>query len=124
MEVMSKKEIEFSVSHAMTKFLEKQMGERAEAVTTHITGNTIMIMFKGILPPSERYMVRNQEGMHLIKELKVKLTERAKPLLGAMIEKLTGADVVDIHSDVNLATGERVEVFTLNRDIERTALKK
>ena len=108
----------------MAKFLEKQMGEHAEAVTTRITGDTIMIRFRGILPPAERHMVRAQEGMRLIKELKVKLIERAKPLLEVMIKNLTGADVIDIHSDVNLETGERVEIFTLNKDLEKISIRK
>jgi uncharacterized protein YbcI len=115
----SKQEIESAVSEAMTKFLKEQMGEQAEAVITQVVGETIIVRFRGILPPSERHMAKDQEGMRLIKELKEKLTERAKPLLEAMIKHLTEAEVVDIHSSVNIETGERIEIFTLDKDLEK-----
>lgn len=115
----SKIEIESAISEAMTKFLKDQMGEEAEAVITQVVGDAIIVRFKGILPPAERQMVKNQDGMKLIKELKIKLTERAKPLLEAMIKNLTDAEVIDIHSDISLETGERIEIFSLNKDLEK-----
>ena len=51
-----------------------------------------------VLPPAERHLAKNQEGERLIRELKEKLIEKAKPLLKVLIEKLTEAEVVDIHS--------------------------
>ena len=118
MNAKSKQEIESAVSMAMSKFLKEQMGEQAETVSTQIMESTIMVKFKGILPPAERHMVRKQEGMELIKELKVKLIEKAKPLLGTLIKNLTKAEVVDIHSSFDPATGERIEIFTLNKSFE------
>lgn len=119
MDGKSKQEIESAVSEAMTKFLKEQMGEEAEAVITQVVGEAIIVRFKGILPPAERHMVKDQEGERLIKELKVRLIERAKPLLEAMIKNLTDAEVVDIHSSFNAETGERIEIFTLNKDLEK-----
>lgn len=120
MDGKSKQEIESAVSEAMTKFLKEQMGEQAETVLTQVMGDTIIVRFKGILPPAERHLAKDQEGVKLIKELKGKLAERAKPLLEVMIKNLTKAEVVDIHSSFNVETGERIEVFTLNKDLEKT----
>lgn len=119
MDGKSKQEIESAVSQAMTKFLKEQMGEQAEQVITQVVGDTIIVRFKGVLPPAERHMIKNQEGVKLIKELKVKLIERARPILEAMIKSLTDAEVIDIHSDITLETGERIEIFTLNKDLEK-----
>ncbi len=116
----AKQEIESAVSEAMTKFLKEQMGEQAEVTVVQIAGDAIIVRFKGVLPPAERLLVKNQEGMKLIKELKEKLIERAKPLLEAMIKNLVNAEVVDIHSSFDPATGERIEIFTLNKNLERT----
>jgi len=115
----SKQEIEFIVSEAMAKFLKEEMGEEAQAVTTQVVEDTIIVRFKGVLPPAERHMVKNQQGVKLIKELKGKLIEKAKPLLEALIENLTNAEVIDIHSTFNAETGERMEVFTLDKDLEK-----
>ncbi len=107
----SNKEIESAVSHAMTKFLKEQMGEEPEEVITEFVGNSIIVRFKGIMPPAEKNLVRNQEGITLIKELKEKLIERAEPILEVMIKDITNAEVIDIHSSFDAATGERIEIF-------------
>jgi len=96
------------------------MGEQAEAVITQVVGDTIIVRFKGILPPAERHMAKDQEGERLIKELKARLIERAKPLLETLIKNLTEAEVIDIHSSFNVETGERIEIFTLDKDLEKT----
>jgi len=119
MDGKTKQEIESAVNEAMTKFLKEQMAEEAEAVTTQVVGDTIIIRLKGVLPPAERHMIKDQKGAKLIKELKEKLIERAKPLLETMIKNLTNAEVIDIHSSFDVDTGERIEIFTLDKDLER-----
>ena len=120
MDGKSKQEIESAIGEAMTKFLKEQMGEQAEVTVVQVAGDAIIVRFKGVLPPAERLMVKNQEGMQLIKELKEKLIERAKPLLEVMIKNLIDAEVIDIHSSFDPASGERIEVFTLNKNLEKT----
>ena len=116
----TKQEIESAVSEAMTKFLKEQLGEQAESAVVQVAGDAIIVRFKGVMPLVERFLVKNQEGMKLIKELKEKLIERAKPLLEVMIKNLIDAEVVDIHSSFDPATGERIEIFTLNKNLEKT----
>lgn len=121
MDGKTKQEIESAVGEAMTKFLKEQMGEEVEAAIVQVAGDAIIVSFKGVLPPAERFLVKNQEGMKLIKKLKEKLIERAKPLLKVMIKNLIGAEVVDIHSSFDPGTGERIEIFTLNKNLEKTS---
>lgn len=115
----SKREIESAVSEVMTEFLKEQMGEEAEAVITQVVGDTIIVRFKGVLPPAERHMAKDQEGVKLIKELKAKLIERVRPILEAMIKNLTDAEVVGIHSSFDVERDERIEIFTLDKDLEK-----
>jgi uncharacterized protein YbcI len=114
----SKQEIESAVSEAMAKFLKEQMGEQAAVIATEVEADTIIVRFKGVMPPAERHLIKNQKGMKLIKELKEKLIERAKPLLEAMIKNLIDAEVIDIHSSFDPASGERIEIFTLSESFE------
>ncbi|MBD3425604.1 MAG: DUF2294 family protein [Candidatus Omnitrophica bacterium] len=118
MKVTSKSAIEDSVNQAMNKFLREHLGERSAKVTTKIFADTIVIREREVLPPAERHMLRDKKGMVMIKELKKKLMERASPLLREIIEELTGAEVVDFHLDMDINTGERIEIFTLDQDIE------
>jgi len=115
----SRQEVESVIAGAMAKFLKEQMGEEAEAVITQVVGDTIIVRFKGVLPPTERHLAKAREGVKLIKELKGKLIERAKPLLEVMVKSLTGVKVIDIHSYFNVESGERIEIFTLDKDLEK-----
>jgi len=124
MDGRSKKEIESAVSEAMTKFLKEQMGETADRVMTQIVGDAIIVRFRGILPPAERHMIKDQQGESLIKELKVKLIEKAKPLLEVIIKDVTAAEVVDIHSSFNVASDEWIEIFTLDKNLGEIIAEK
>ena len=112
--------VEAAICQKLTVILKEQIGEQIETATTEVADDTIIVRFKGILPPAERMMAKKEEGMELIKELKEKLIEKIKPLLEQTIKELTGAEVADIHSSFNPETGERVEVFTLNKDLKWT----
>ena len=113
----SKQEIESAVTEAMSRFLEKHMGEIVHEVTTLVIRDTIFINFTETLPPAERYLAKENEGGKLLVELKNKLMERAKPLLGAMIRELTGAGVVN--ANLNLESSRSTCVFVLDRDLEK-----
>ena len=115
----SKQKIESEVNEAMAKFLKEQIGEQAEQVITQVVGDTIIVRFKGVLPPAERHMIKNHEEKRLIKEVKGKLIEKVRPLLETLIQKLTNAQVIDIHSSFDVETDERIEIFILNKDLEK-----
>ena len=111
----SKEEIASIAGEAMRKFLEGHMGENIKEVFVQVVDDAIIVRLKGVFPPAENALCRDVKGMKLIKELKEKLIERAKPLLKAMIEDLAETKVLDIHSSVNPQTGEHVEVFILDK---------
>lgn len=118
MDKKSKQKVESAICNAVGRFFEEQMGEYADTVTTKVVGDVIIVRFKDVLSPAEKYMINNQQGGAVIKDLKEKLFEKVKPFLGAIIKNLTAAEVVDIHSSFEAETGERVEVFTLDKDLE------
>jgi len=118
--IRSKKGIESVVNQAVAKFFTEQIGERPEVVTTQVVKDIIIVTLKGVLPPAERHLARDKDGGgKLMEVLKVKLIERAKPLLEVIIINLTGVEVVDILSSFNVETGEHIEIFKLNKDLEK-----
>ena len=118
MTIKPKQDVEAIICQKLTMILKEQIGEQVETATAEVVGDTIIVRFKGVLPPAERMLAKKEDGMELIKELKEKLIEKIKPLLEQTIKELTGAEVVDIHSSFNLETGERIEIFTLNKDLK------
>ena len=118
MTIKLKLDVEAAICQKLTMILKEQIGEQVETATAEVVDDAIIVRFKGILPPAERIMAKKEDGMELIKELKEKLIEKIKPLLEQTIKELTGAEVVDIHSSFNPETGERIEIFTLNKNLK------
>ena len=59
--------------------------------------------------------VAQQKGRDLLKQVRTHLIETARPVMEAMIEKVTGVKVVTMHHDISTVTGEEVVLFTLAR---------
>ncbi len=122
MNFKKRKKVETSVGEAMTRFFKEQMGEQTQKAVVKMIDDAIIVRFKEILPPSERLLMKNKEGMELIKELKEKLIKRAKPILEVMIQNIIGGEVLDIHSSFNPVSGEHIEIFIL--DTNEKCIKK
>jgi uncharacterized protein YbcI len=61
----------------------------------------------------------------LLKQVRTHLLETARPVVEAMVEKLTGVKVLTLHHDISTTTGEEVVLFTLAESpIVRDAKKK
>ncbi len=58
----------------------------------------------------------------MIKQVRVKLLEKARSLLEAIIGDVTGCAIKSMHTDISISTGERVIIFTLDRDLEEKIL--
>jgi len=118
MTIKPKQDIEAAICQKLTMILKEQIGEQVETATAEVAGDTIIVRFKGVLPPAERMMAKKEDGLELIKELKEKLIEKIKPLLEETIKELTGAEVIDTYSSFDPETGERLEAFTLNKNLK------
>jgi uncharacterized protein YbcI len=113
----SKKAIKSTINKELLKLLKEHLGEEAKTVSSEVVDETIIVRFKGVLPLAEKYLSEEPGGAKLIHELKMKLIEEVKPALELCIEEATEAKVTDIHSSFNLAMGERIEIFTLNKKL-------
>ena len=114
----SNQTVESAISETVKRFFREHMGEQTEAVTTKVVGDMIIFRFKDVLSPAERHMISDQQGGPMIKDLKEKLIEKAKPFLEAVIKNLVAVEVVDIHSSFDAETDERIEVFVLSENID------
>jgi uncharacterized protein YbcI len=66
----------------------------------------------------------NDKGRDLLKAVRSNLVETARPVLEAMVEKITGVKVVTLHHDISTKTGERVIIFTLAQSPDYRETKK
>jgi uncharacterized protein YbcI len=109
-------EIEAAISDGMTRFEQEFMGRGPKDIRTHLIGDLVVIRLQGALSAAEQHLVKSfpvEKGRDLLKEVRVQLMETARPLLEAMIQKVTGVKVLSLHHDISTVTGEKVVLFTL-----------
>jgi uncharacterized protein YbcI len=59
----------------------------------------------------------------LFKQVRTQLIETARPILEAMVQEITGVEVLSLHHDISTITGEKVVLFTLARTPELPLLE-
>ena len=116
----TKGEMEAEISEAMVRFEIDYMGRGPQEARTHIIEDMVLVRLKGVLTPAEQQLTKSADGVELIKRMRSTLIENAKSLLSRVIGDITGAKVVGLHTDISTVAGERVIVFTLERDLEKT----
>ena len=114
----TKGEIEAQISEAIIRFEKEYMGRGPKETKTYIIDDMIFVRLKGVLTPAEEHLSKTDEGSNLVKKARVNLLEGAWALLENLVLDITGCKIQSLHSDLSTKTGERVIVFTLDKDFE------
>ena len=120
----TKGEIEAEISDAMVKFEMEYMGRGPKEVRCHLLEDLILVRLKGVLTQAEHQLTKSPDGVELIKRMRSTLIENAKPILFQVIGDITGVKAVGLHTDISTVAGERIIVFTLDRDLESALPRK
>lgn len=115
---MTKGQMEAEISNAVIAFEKEHMGRGPEDVKTHVIQDMVMIRLKGVLTQAERHLAKDEEGVHLIKQVRAKLLENSHQMLADIIRKKTGCETVSLHTDISTKTGERFIIVTLAENLE------
>lgn len=113
----TKGQVESEISEAIIKFEKEFMGRGPLETKTHIIGDIVLVRLKGVLTLAEHQLSRPGEmnnGRELIKQVRIALLEKGRPLLEAVVESITGQKVKSLHTDISTVTGERIILFTLS----------
>ena len=114
----TKGQVEAKIAASITQFEREHLGRGPQEVHAWIIQDLILIRLKRVLTPAEEKLARDPEGQRLVKEMRKQLIEGSRAILDAMILALTGVQVVSLHSDISVKTGERIFCFTLAEDLE------
>ena len=109
-------EIEAAVSEGISRFEQDYMGRGPKDIHTHLLGDLLVICLHGVLTAAEQQLVKSlaaEKGRDLLKQVRTHLIETARPVLEALVERITGVKVVTMHHDISTITGEEVILFTL-----------
>ena len=114
----TKGQMEARIATAITKFEREHLGRGPQEVRTWIMEDLVLVRLKGVLTPAEEKLARDPEGHRIVKDVRRQLLEGSRSILDELILDLTGVQVVSLHSDISIDTGERIIVFTLSEDLE------
>ena len=111
-------EIEAAICELISHFEQDYMGRGPKDIHAFLLGDLLVVRLQGVLTAAEQQLVRSlaaEKGRDLLKQVRTHLIETARPIMAAMIEKVTGVKIVSMHHDISTLTGEEVVIFTLAR---------
>ena len=111
-------EIEAAICEGISHFEQDYMGRGPKDIHAHLLGDLLVVRLQGVLTAAEQHLVKSlsaEKGRDLLKQVRTHLIETARPIMEAMVEKVTGVKVVTMHHDISTLTGEEVVLFTLAR---------
>ena len=112
----TKGEIEAAISEEISRFEQDYMGRGPKCIHVHLLDDLLLIRLRGVLAAAEQHLVKSlpaENGRDLLKRVRSHLIETTRPVMEAMVEKVTGVKVVTMHHDISTITGEEVILFTL-----------
>ena len=115
---MTKGQMEAEISNALITFEKEHMGRGPVEAKAYIIQDIVMIRLKGVLTPAENHLAKDDEGIQLLKQVRMKLLENSQELLGQIIKRITGIAPASLHTDISTRTGERFIIFTLAEELE------
>jgi uncharacterized protein YbcI len=113
----SKGEIEAAVRTAMIKFEQEFMGRGPDEAKVFLVRDQVLVRLKGVLTPAERQLAKTEDGVDMVKRLRQVLIAQGRDKLCDQVSEITGAKTLALFTDIDVQIGERVLVFTVDRDI-------
>ena len=116
MNMKSQGEIEAAICAGISRFEQDYMGRGPKDVHAYLIGDLLVVRLKGVLTVAEQQLVAAlpaEKGRDLLKQVRIHLIETARLTMEAMVQGVTGVEVVSLHHDISTATGEEVVLFTL-----------
>ena len=116
----TKGEIEAEISRAIVQFEIDYMGRGPKEARVYIVEDLVVVRLKGVLTPAEEQLTKSIEGKDLVKKMRATLIDKARPLLYQVVGNITGAKILDLHTDISTESGERVFVFSLDNNRQKS----
>lgn len=117
----TKGQLEAEISEAIIKFEKEYLGRGSLETKAYIIDDLILIRLKGVLTQAEKQLAKadvDPNGRNLIKQVRIELLEKGRGLLESTIYSIVGKEIISLHTDISVKTGERVIIFTLEEKPE------
>ena len=116
----TKGEIEAEISRAIVQFEIDYMGRGPKETRAYIIEDMVIVRLRGVLTPAEDQLTKSIDGKELVKKMRATLIDKARPLLYQVVGNITGAKILDLHTDISTESGDRVFVFSLDNNLQKS----
>jgi uncharacterized protein YbcI len=116
---LNKRKMEAELSESFIKLQRDLIGRGPQETKTYIVQDMVIVRFKGVLTVEEKHLVDHEKGRILVKQMRQVLREMYSQNFEEIVEQHTGCKVLSSHSDISTKTGERIEVFVVDKDLEK-----
>lgn len=116
---LNKRKLEADLSESFIKLQRDLIGRGPQETKTYIVQDMVIVRFKGVLTVEEKHLVDHEKGKILVKQMRQVLREMYSENFEKIVEQHTGCKVLSSHSDISTKTGERIEVFVVDKDLEK-----
>jgi len=110
--------VENAIRNAIIKFEQEFMGRGPDDVRAFIVRDLLVVRLKGVLTPAERQLAKTSDGVEMVKRLRQQLIAQGRDRLCEQVSEITSAKILGVFTDIDAQLGERVFVFTFDRDIQ------
>ena len=118
MKTKTRGEAEAELSQAFIKFEKEYLGRGPLDAHTFFIQDMILVRLRGIITLAERKLAESREGQNLVKEMRRQLFESSRPLIEEMVTQIIGCQLVSLHTDMSVKTGERIIVLTIDTNLD------
>jgi len=109
--------MESAIRNAIIKFEQEFLGRGPDEVRAFVVRDLVVARLKGVLTPAERQLAKTAEGIEMVKRLRQNLIAQGRDKLCDQVSEITGAKILGLFTDIDVQLGERVFVFTVDREL-------
>ncbi|MFZ3014571.1 MAG: DUF2294 domain-containing protein [Nitrospira sp.] len=113
--------MENAIRNAIIKFEQEFLGRGPDEVRAFVVRDLVVARLKGVLTPAERQLAKTTEGVEMVKRLRQNLIAQGRDKLCEQVSEITGAKILGLFTDIDVQLGERVFVFTMDRELQNGA---
>ncbi len=111
--------LEAAISDSFIKLQRSQVGRGPVETRTYIIEDMVLVRFKGVLTVEETHLAKTDKGRQVVKEMRQILRETFSNQAEELVARLTECKVISSHCDISTKTGERVEIYILENNLEK-----
>jgi uncharacterized protein YbcI len=100
------------IAEAAVAFERKRTGHIPESVTVVMGDDTLVVTLHGALSPAERALAQTPAGASQVQEFHRQLFKNSADTMRQDIKRITGVEVRDAATEVEIKTGTVVQVFS------------